>query len=67
MGTQDGGRQDIELMAHLMRRAGSATQSEIEARVERGYEAAVEDLLDPATRSGWAISSCGASTWKRRG
>ena len=35
-GMQDGGRQDIELMAHLMRRAGfGATQAEIEERVEK--------------------------------
>ncbi len=48
MGMQDGGRQDIELMAHLMRRAGfGATQAEIEERVEKGYEATVEALLDP--------------------
>ena len=47
MGKQNGGRQDIELMAHLMRRAGfGATQGEIEERVERGYEATLEDLLD---------------------
>ena len=48
MSMQDGGRQDIELMAHLMRRAGfGATQAEIEERIEKGYEATVEDLLDP--------------------
>ena len=42
------GRQDIELMAHLMRRAGfGATQNEIEACVQRGYEATVERLLNP--------------------
>ncbi len=40
--------QDIELMAHLMRRAGfSATRDELEANVARGYEAVVEDLLHP--------------------
>ena len=42
------GRQDIELMAHLMRRAGfGVTQNEIEACVQRGYEATVERLLNP--------------------
>ena len=47
MGRQDGNRQDIELMAHLMRRAGfGATQAELEARVESGYESTVERLLD---------------------
>ena len=40
--------QDIELMAHLMRRAGfGATRQELERRVARGYEATVEDLLNP--------------------
>ena len=41
---------DIDLMAHLMRRAGfGATRDELEALVEKGYEAAVEDLLAPAS------------------
>ena len=40
--------QDIELMAHLMRRAGfSATYQEIEERAAAGYEATVEELLSP--------------------
>ncbi len=40
--------QDITLMAHLMRRAGfGATRDELEARVAKGYEAAVEELLHP--------------------
>ena len=39
---------DIELMAHLMRRAGfSATYQEVEEQASRGYEAAVEELLSP--------------------
>ena len=39
---------DIALMAHLMRRAGfGATREEIEARVAKGYEQTVEELLDP--------------------
>ena len=39
---------DIALMAHLMRRAGfGATREELEARVEKGYEATVEELLHP--------------------
>ncbi len=42
------GDQDIALMAHLMRRAGfGATREELEARVARGYEATVEELLNP--------------------
>ena len=39
---------DIALMAHLMRRAGfGAARDELEARVAKGYEATVEELLDP--------------------
>ncbi len=39
---------DIELMAHLMRRAGfGATREEVEARVAKGYEATVEELVHP--------------------
>ena len=39
---------DIALMAHLMRRAGfGATRDELEAKVEQGYEAVVEELLNP--------------------
>ncbi|MBI3326289.1 MAG: DUF1800 domain-containing protein [Nitrospinae bacterium] len=39
---------DIELMAHLMRRAGfGASRDELEARVAKGYEATVEELLHP--------------------
>ena len=40
---------DIALMAHLMRRAGfGATREELEARAARGYEATVEELLEPS-------------------
>ena len=39
---------DIALMAHLMRRAGfGATRDELERRVEQGYEATVEELVNP--------------------
>ena len=39
---------DIALMAHLMRRAGfGATRGELEERVAKGYEATVEELVDP--------------------
>jgi hypothetical protein len=42
---------DIALMAHLMRRAGfGARRDELEARVARGYEATVEELLHPETQ-----------------
>jgi uncharacterized protein (DUF1800 family) len=38
----------IALMAHLMRRVGfGAGREELEARAAKGYEATVEDLLDP--------------------
>ena len=40
--------QDIALMAHLIRRAGfGATRDELEEYVAKGYEAVVEELLDP--------------------
>ena len=40
--------QEIALMAHLMRRAGfGAGRDELEARVDMGYEAVVEELLNP--------------------
>ena len=39
---------DVELMAHLMRRAGfGATRDELEAYAAKGYEATVEELLNP--------------------
>ena len=41
--------QQIALMAHLMRRAGfGATRDELESHVANGYEATVEELLNPA-------------------
>ena len=46
-------REDIALMAHLMRRAGfSASRDELEARVAVGYEATVEELVDPESHGG---------------
>jgi len=40
---------DIALMAHLMRRAGfGAAREELEVRAAKGYEATVEELVDPA-------------------
>ena len=42
------GQEDIALMAHLMRRAGfGAIREELEARAAKGYEATVEELLNP--------------------
>ena len=39
---------DIQSMAHLMRRAGfGASYDELEKRTAKGYEATVEELLDP--------------------
>ena len=43
--------QDLALMAHLMRRAGfSASYEELEQRAAKGYEATVEDLLNPESQ-----------------
>jgi len=43
--------QAIELMAHLMRRAGfGAPYAELERRAAKGYEATVEELLHPETQ-----------------
>ena len=40
-------------MGHLMRRAGfGATRDELDERLARGYEATVNDLLNPSTDSG---------------
>ena len=42
---------EIALMAHLMRRAGfGATRDELEARVAKGYEATVEELIHPESQ-----------------
>ena len=42
--------QDIQLMAHLMRRAGfGATRDELEERAREGYEATVARLLDTSS------------------
>ena len=39
---------DIGLMAHLMRRAGFGAQyDELAARAEKGYDATLEELLNP--------------------
>ena len=41
-------RQDTELMAHLLRRASfGTTRDELDAAMEKGYEATVEELLNP--------------------
>ena len=41
---------EIDLMAHLMRRAGfGATRDELEAYVAKGYEVVVDELLHPET------------------
>ena len=46
-------QEDITLVAHLMRRAGfGASRSELEERAARGYEATVEELLNPGDDSG---------------
>ena len=44
----------IELMAHLMRRAGfGATPAELVKLAAKGYEATVEELLHPETQPPW--------------
>ena len=43
---------DIALMAHLMRRAGfGAPREELEARAARGYEATVDELVNPESQA----------------
>ena len=43
--------QEIAQMAHLMRRAGfGATYAELEQRAAAGYEATVEELLNPVAQ-----------------
>jgi len=43
-------KEDIGLMAHLMRRAGfGATRAELESLADQGYEEIVEQLLDPGS------------------
>ncbi len=45
-------KQDVALMAHLLRRASfGATREEVERRLEVGYEATVEELLNPGPPS----------------
>ena len=44
-------KDDLALVAHLFRRAGfGAARDEMERYAERGYEAAVEDLVNPERR-----------------
>jgi uncharacterized protein (DUF1800 family) len=44
-------KEDIALMAHLLRRAGfGASRVEIEAKADQGYNAVVEELLNPAAQ-----------------
>ena len=41
-------KDDLSLMAHLMRRAGfGATREELERYVAKGYDAVVEEFIDP--------------------
>ena len=44
-------KEDISLMSHLMRRAGfGGTRDEIVSLCDQGYEATVEELLDPDSK-----------------
>ena len=57
---------DIALMAHLMRRAGfGATRDELEARVAKGYDATVEELLHPETQPPVDPYTCCATSRRR--
>jgi uncharacterized protein (DUF1800 family) len=43
--------QNVALMAHLLRRAGfGASRAEIEAKAAQGYDATVEELLNPESQ-----------------
>src|SRR5918996_1864802 len=43
--------QNVALMAHLLRRAGfGASRAEIEAKAAQGYDAVVEELLNPESQ-----------------
>ena len=45
-------KEDIALMAHLMRRTGfGATRDELERLAEQGYEETVEDLISPESQT----------------
>jgi len=73
---------DIALMGHLMRRAGfGAPYKELQSRAAKGYEATVDELLDPesqpdidwdiATRSypewvGYGVVETGQAIWAYR-
>ena len=42
-------KQDLRLMAHLLRRAGfGATPDEFDRAMDKGYDAVLDELLDPA-------------------
>ena len=54
--------EDIALMAHLMRRAGfGASREELEARAARGYEATVEELVNPEAEPVIGMTSIGTT------
>ena len=43
---------DLQLLAHLMRRAGfGASRSQLESLSEQGYDSVVDGLLNPAQSS----------------
>ena len=45
-------KEDLAQMAHLMRRAGlGANREELETRAAKGYEATVEELINPPTKN----------------
>ena len=47
-------RKDLELLAHLMRRAGfGATRSQLDALEAKGYDTVVDELLDAPENASW--------------
>ena len=53
MSDQAVSKQDIALMAHLLRRAGfGASRDEIEAKARQGYDSVVHELLNPSDDPG---------------
>ena len=61
--------EELNLVAHLMRRAGfGAARDELEERVAKGYEATVEELLHPqdSRRQAAAAGAAGRRPLSRR-
>ena len=47
-------KRDLRLLAHLMRRAGfGATRTQLQELEAKGYDAAVDELLNPPENAHW--------------